>query len=199
MPIGNTTLNYQSRSSFYEDWNKEETLPEVADIGQTYADIIRGETQDYMKDYGDFEEALIASRKDTSLIDAVPEDVARESQKAKEIAERNRQRYGYQQTAIERDETGRSEQRGEALNLAGGLTNARVAQKEQNYQTMAGLINIGSDSYSQNINSLSKASAGQTERMNAYKAAKGSHKASMISTGATLGSAAILAAFGFGF
>ena len=186
MPIGNTTLNYQSRSSFYEDWNKEETLPEVADIGQTYADIIRGET-------------LIASRKDTSLIDAVPEDVARESQKAKEIAERNRQRYGYQQTAIERDETGRSEQRGEALNLAGGLTNARVAQKEQNYQTMAGLINIGADSYSQNINSLSKASAGQTERMNAYKAAKGSHKASMISTGATLGSAAILAAFGFGF
>jgi hypothetical protein len=188
------TLNYNANSNKYSDWSTS-NLPAVNDPSQAYANIIKGESADYMKDYGAFEEALIAARKDTSLIDAVPEQIETQTRLSGEIAERNRARYGYTRTAAEQSEAGRSLQRQGNLGLAGGLTNARIAQKEQNYQTMAGLINIGADSYSQNINALSSASAGHVERMNAYKMAKAQHKSNMIGTVASLGSAAIMGAF----
>lgn len=198
MPVGDYRqkdkigrLSYSANNSNYS----MNMLPTVHDPSQAYADIIRGETEDYMKDYDEFERALAATISDTSLIDAVPEQVETQTRLSKEIAERNRARYGYDRTAAEQQEVVRSQQRGAALGLAGGLTNARIAQKEQNYQTMASLINIGADSYSQNINALSQASAGHTERMNAYKMAKAQHKSNMIGTAASLGSAVILGAF----
>ena len=183
-------LSYSANNANYMDM-----IPTVHDPSQAYADIIKGEYEDYMKDYDEFERALAASTRDTSLIDAVPEQIETQTRLSKEIAERNRARYGYDRTAAEQAEVVRSQQRGAALGLAGGLTNARIAQKEQNYQTMAGLINIGADSYSQNINALSQASAGHTERANAYKMAKAQHKSNMVGTVSSLGSAVILGAF----
>ena len=200
MPIGDHrsqqkqgTLEYGGNSSLYNSYQ----MPAVQDPGAAYEQIMRTESADYMADYGAFEEALVQARQDTSLIDAAPEVAATQTRLAGEIAERNRQRYGYNQTAVEESEAERSLQRQGALSLAGGLTNARVAQKEQNYQTMAGLINIGSDSYSQNIGALSSASAGYRERQEAYKNARAQQKASTVSTVASLGSAAIMA-FAFG-
>ena len=122
-------LNYDTDK--YADWN-EYSLPTVNDPEQTFADIMLGEQRDYMKDFAAFEESLVAARDDTSLIDAVPEDVAMQAQKAREIAERNKRRFGVTSTAVEEREAERSLQRGETLGLAGGLTNARIAQKEQN-------------------------------------------------------------------
>ena len=58
------------------------------------------------------------------------------------IYERNRQRYGYEQTAVEASESQRASQRGEALNLAGGKNTARLAQRERNRALLADLINI---------------------------------------------------------
>ena len=188
------TLNYGANSNAYSDWDTS-NLPGVGDPSQAYANIIKGESADYMKDYGAFEEALAASVKDTSLIDAAPEQIETQTRIAKEVAERNRKRYGYTRTAAEQSEADRSQQRQATLGLAGGLTNARIAQKDQNYKTMAGLINIGADSYSQNMNALSSASAGHVERANAYKMAKASHKANMIGSVASLGSAAIMGMF----
>ena len=43
-------------------------LPNVEDPEQVYADITRSDYEDYVRDYRDFEERLIDSRNDTSLI-----------------------------------------------------------------------------------------------------------------------------------
>lgn len=133
--------------------------------------------ESYITNFRDFENALVAARDDTSLIDAVPEDVARESQKAKDIAERNRGRYGYQQTAIERDESGRASQRGEALNLAGGLTNARLAQREQNMKMLGDLINIGQGVNRSSLSQLAVADENASMRKNSYQQAQAQSKA----------------------
>ena len=76
------TLSYSANNANYMNM-----LPTVHDPSQAYASIIRGETEDYMKDYDEFERALASSISDTSLIDAVPEQVETQTRISKEIAE----------------------------------------------------------------------------------------------------------------
>ena len=102
-------LNYDTDK--YAEWNQY-SLPTVNDPEQTFANIMLGEQRDYMKDFAAFEESLVAARDDTSLIDAVPEDVAMQTKKAREIAERNKRRFGVTSTAVEEREAERSLQRG---------------------------------------------------------------------------------------
>lgn len=132
--------------------------------------------QRYIRNYRDFEEALIQSRQDTSLIDAVPEDVETQTRLAREIGERNKQRYGYTSTAVEESEAERDLQRGGALNLAGGLTNARLAQREQNMKLLGDLINIGQGVNRSSLSQLATADENTTMRKNAYQQAKAQHK-----------------------
>ena len=75
-------------------------------------------------------------------------------------------------------------------------TNELKLQKEQNYKTMAGLMNVAANAYSSNINALSGASAGQVARKNAYDQAQAAYKSNVYGTIGSLGSVAILAAFG---
>jgi hypothetical protein len=166
------TLDYENTQSGYNS----SSLPSVSDPDKTMGDVSKQQYDSYITNFRDFENALVSARDDTSLIDAVPEDVARESQKAKDIAERNRGRYGYQQTAIERDESGRASQRGEALNLAGGLTNARLAQREQNMKMLGDLINIGQGVNRSSLSQLGTAGENAVMRKNSYQQAQAQSK-----------------------
>jgi hypothetical protein len=152
-------------------------LPSVADPEQTFADISKNQYMTQTREFGPFEDALISTLDDTSLIDAVPEDVERQGEIAKGIASRNRQRYGYQQTGVEAQESGRAFQRSQSLNLAGGKNNARIAQRERNRSLLADLINIGQDQNRSSLSMLGTAAENAVARDNAFTQAQASAKA----------------------
>ena len=148
--------------------------------------------QRYISNYRDFEEALIQSRQDTSLIDAVPGDIEQQTEIAKGIAERNKRRYGYNQTAVEARESQRESQRGASLGLAGGLTNARLAQRESNMRMLGDLINIGQGVNRSSLQQLGVADENTTARKNAYTQAKAAHKSQTMGMLGSLGAMAIM-------
>ena len=148
--------------------------------------------QRYVRNYRDFEEALIQSRQDTSLIDAVPGDVEQQTEIAKGIAERNRQRYGYNQTAVEARESQRESERGASLGLAGGLTNARLAQREANMRVLGDLINIGQGVNRSALQQLGAAGENEAARNNAYTQAKAQHKSQTMGMLGSLGAMAMM-------
>ena len=93
------------------------------------------------------------------------------------MAERNRQRYGYEQTAAEQSESERASQRGQATNLAGGQNTARLAQRERNRALLADLINIGQDQNRSSLGMLGTAAENAVARANAFRQAQAQAKA----------------------
>ena len=183
------TLDYTNTQTGYS----ASSLPPVSDPDKTMANVAQSQYESYITNFRDFENALIAARDDTSLIDAVPEDVETQTRLAKEIAERNRKRYGYTSTMAEEAEAERDIQRGAALNLAGGLTNARLAQREQNMQLLGDLINIGQGVNRSSLSQLGSAGENAVMRRNAFEQAKAQSKAQRNSMIGSMGTA--LAAF----
>jgi len=152
-------------------------LPGVSDPDKTMADVATGQYERYISGYRDFEEALIKARNDTSLIDAAREDAPEQARIASEAAARNRSRFGLTQTAVQARETQRAEQRGAATNLAGGLNNARLAQRDANKRLLGDLINIGQGVNRSSLSQLGAAGENAVARKNAYQNAKAQHKA----------------------
>jgi hypothetical protein len=169
-------------------------LPEVSDPEKVYADISRQDYENYVRDFRGFEERLISAKDDTSLIDQAREDAVKQTQIAREIQQRNLERYGGAGLSVaQRQEQLRAIQRGGQLNLAGGLNNALIQQREINQRTLADLINIGQGVNRSAISGLGDASAMAANRAAAYKNAKAQHTSNMIGLGSGLASAAILA------
>jgi len=169
-------------------------LPEVSDPEKVYADITRQDYENYLRDFGGFEERLIAARDDTSLIDQAREDTLKQSEIARQIQQRNIERYGGAGLSMaQRQEQQRALQRGGQLNLAGGLNNALIQQREINQKTLADLINIGQGVNRSSLQGLGDASAMAANREAAYKNAKAQHTSNMMGMGAGLASAAIIA------
>ena len=152
-------------------------LPSVSDPDKTMANVARSQHERYIQNYRGFEEALIKARNDTSLIDAAREDAPEQARIASEAAARNRSRYGLTQTAVQARETQRAEQRGEAINLAGGLNNARLAQRDANKRLLGDLINIGQGVNRSSLSQLGAAGENAVARKNAYQQARAQHKA----------------------
>lgn len=152
-------------------------LPGVSDPDKTMADVAQGQYERYISGYRNFEEALIAARNDTSLIDAAREDAPEQARIASEAAARNRSRFGLTQTAVQARETQRAEQRGAAINLAGGLNNARLAQRDANKRLLGDLINIGQGVNRSSLSQLGAAGENAVARKNAYQQARAQHKA----------------------
>ena len=167
------TLDYENTQSGYNS----SSLPSVSDPDKTMANVAQSQYDSYITNFRDFENALISARDDTSLIDAVPEDVETQTRLAREIAGRNKQRYGYTSTAAEESEAERDIQRGAALNLAGGLTNARLAQREQNMQLLGDLINIGQGVNRSSLSQLGTAGENAVMRKNSFQQAQAQSKA----------------------
>ncbi len=177
----------------YNDFSTS-SLPEVTDPEKTFADITRSDYENYVRDFRQFEEDLIDARDDTSLIDQASVDAQNQARIAREIQQRNIERYGGAGlTAVQRQEQAKALSLGASTNLSGMLNNARIAQREVNQSTLADLINIGQGVNRSAVSGLGDASAMAANKRNAYKNAKASHKNQMTSLGGSLASAAILA------
>jgi len=193
-PGGNTgpaigTLDYSTNQGY-----SASQLPGVTDPEQTMSDVAKGQHERYIRNFRGFEEALIAAKDDTSLIDAAREDAPEQARIAREVAMRQRQRYGLTQTAVEARETQRASQRGEAINLAGGLNEARLAQRDANRRLLGDLINIGQGVNRSSLSQLGTAAENATARKNAYTQAKAQHKAQTWGMVGSLGATALMAA-----
>ena len=169
-------------------------LPQVTDPEQTYADITRSDYENYVRDYRDFENRLLDARDDTSLVDRAETDAAEQNRIAREIQQRNIERYGGAGlTAVQRQEQAKALSLGGATNQAGMLNNARIAQREINQATLADLINIGQGVNRNALQGLGDASAMAARKESAYRSAKAAHKSQMIGLAGSLGTAALLA------
>ena len=171
-------------------------LPTVDDPRATMAAITRGEYNDYVRDFQDFELELIEkARTDTSLIDSAREDSAMASQISGQVADRNIGRYGTQLTPAQLQQQQGSLQRSTALGSIQALSDARIAQRETNQTLLADLINIGQGVNRSSQSQLASAASDQSAREQAYKNAKAQSKAQTYQTVGSLASAAIIAAF----
>ena len=169
-------------------------LPAVDDPAEAYAQITRGEYNDFMNNYASFEEDLLnRAQTDTSLIDQAREDSAMAGDISKGIAARNASRYGGRLTPAQQRATTRSIDRGTALGAVQSLSNARIAQNEANTALAADLINIGQGLNRTSQTQLGNAVQDQKSREMAYDNAQAAHKAQTYSTLGTLGAMAIFA------
>ena len=156
------------------------SLPEVTDPEATYAGITRQDYENYVRDYRGFEESLIDAKDDTSLIDQASVDSANQTRIAREVQQRNIERYGGAGlTAVQRQEQAKALNLGASTNLTGSLNNARIGQREVNQATLADLINIGQGVNRSAVSGLGDASAMAANKRNAYANAKASHKNQM--------------------
>ena len=185
--------DYQSNMAQTRSYSTS-TLPSVDDPEKAFADITRQDYENYVRDYRQFENELIAAKDDTSLIDRAPEDAAKQAEIARGVQERNISRYGGAGLSIaQRQEQQRALQRQGQLGLAGGLNTARVAQKDINQTTLADLINIGQGVNRSSLSSMGTASQNAAAKASAYKNAKAAHTSQMIGMGSSLAATAIMA------
>jgi hypothetical protein len=143
---------------------------EVKDPDKVFADVSKRQFDRYERDFKPFEKDLIArAQTDTSLVDAVPQDVEQQQKIAEDINRRNRERFGIESTAVLSEERQRALQRGGAVNLAGGLNNARLAQLNQNQKVLGDLINIGQGINRSSLSGLGAAAENAVARRNQYE------------------------------
>tara|TARA_Y100000361_G_scaffold31280_1_gene26169 strand:+ start:816 stop:1451 length:636 start_codon:yes stop_codon:yes gene_type:complete len=172
------------------------SLPVVTDPEKTFASITRGEYEDYVRDYRDFElDQIRKAQTDTSLIDSAREDAATANRLAGQVAERNLSRYGANLTPAQRKQQERGLQRASTLGSIQALSDSRIAQREANQALLADLINIGQDLNRSSQSQLGSAAADANSRRQAYEAAKANSKAQTYSMAGSLASSAIIAAF----
>jgi hypothetical protein len=158
-----------------------------------FADISRRDYESYLKDYRGFEQKILNSRNDTSLIDQSREDAKKQAGMVKGIQERNISRYGGAGLSnAQISEQGRQMQRGVNLGTVGGVNLARTAQRDINQATITDLIGIGQGMKSSALSALQDSSQLASQQRQAYSSAKAQHKANMMGTGAQLGSAALM-------
>lgn len=170
------------------------TLPEVKNPDKAYADLTRREYEDFVRNYGRFEDrAIRKAQTDTSLIDQAREDVGNAQALTAGIQQRNIDRYGGQLTAAQQREMGRALQRGNTLGGIQAMNDARIDQKELNQSMLSDLINIGQGVNRSSQSQLGQSAANATARKNAYQQAKAASKASTYQAVGSLATAAILA------
>ncbi len=186
----------QRNNPFMQDNDEVSRLPGVSDPEQTFAEITRGEFNDYVRDFEQFElDAIERAQNDTSLIDAAREDSAQAGQIAGQVAQRNLSRYGGQLTPAQQQQQSASLQRSTALGSIQALSDARIAQREANQALLADLIDIGQGVNRASQRQLGSAAADANARSQAYRNAKAQSQAQTYQTVGSLASAAILAAF----
>lgn len=167
-------------------------LPSVGDPDQAFADITRNEYLDFINNYGDFENDLIAqSQNDTSLIDQAREDVASASELTRGISQRNMSRYGGQLTPAQRQQMDRRLKQSNTLGGLQSVNDARIAQREANTGLLTELINIGQGVNETSQNQLGQSAANASARNQAYQNARAQSRANTYSTIGSLGAAAL--------
>ena len=182
----------QNTPTFYA--SNAVNLPVVSNADKAYADLTRREYQDFVANYGGFEDQLIKkAQTDTSLIDQAREDIAGASALTAGIQQRNIERYGGQLTRAQSQEMDRALQRGNTLGGIQAMNDARIQQKETNQALLADLINIGQGVNRASQSQLGQSAANEVSRKNAYQAAKAQSKSATYQAVGSLATAAILA------
>ena len=174
--------------------NSQNAAAQAGSADQIFANITRQQYEDFITNFGGFEDNLIErSKSDTSLVDQARLDTTKASGLTKGIADRNAARYGIglmpdqmkaRDTAIQRQNT---------LGGSDAINNARVAQKDLNTSLQDGLIDIGNGVQGTALGQLGSAAGDATARKNAYTQARAQSQANTYSTIGSLGAAAILA------
>lgn len=170
-------------------------LPAVTDPSATLASISRGQYDDFVTNFGQFESDLInRARTDTSIVDQAREDAPKATALSKAIAKRNVSRYGAAldpatAAALERTQDVRG-----ALGQVQAVNDARTDQDTVNSELASRLIDIGNGVQSGANQGLASSAANQSALNNAYRDARTASRNSTRSTLAGLGSLAILAA-----
>ena len=176
-----------------EDQYSVSNLPSVDNPEETFANITRGDYEDYLKNFRSFEEQLLALTNDTSLIDQAREDAPKQAKMSADIQKRNIERYGGAGLSnAQKQEQQRAGQRGASLNLAGNVNNARIEQRSVNDALLKELISVGQGVNQNALSGLGDASAMSAQRAAAYKNAKSQHHNNMVG----LGGAVLGAIFG---
>jgi len=182
----NTSIGSMDYKKTYGNYSNDE-LPEVSDPDAAYSQIAEDQYERYVRNYRDYENSLIESRNSTDLIDAAREDTPQQIALTKGIAQRNRQRYGYQQTGAEAQESQRAVQRGGSLAMASGVNNARLAQRDANQKLLGELINIGQGVNRSSLSQMSAAAGNAASRQQAYQNDKTAYKQQTAGFLGTLG------------
>ena len=159
-----------------------------------FADITRQQYEDFIANFGGFEDNLIArSKNDTSLVDQAKLDTTKAVGITKGIADRNASRYGIGIAPDQLKARDSNLQHQSALGGSDAINNARLAQKDLNTSLQDGLIDIGNGVQQSALGQLSSSAQTAAARNNAYTQAKAQSTANTYSTIGSLGAAAILA------
>ena len=189
---------YMGSASVSEGTNPYGTvggLSGVSDPEKAYAAITRGEYQDYVRDFRQYELDLIEKAStDTRLIDQAREDIAASQGQAAGVARRNVGRYGGQLTPAQQQQQQAQLQRANTLGGVQSIADARIAQREANQSLLGDLINIGQGVNRSSIDQMGNAATDANARQRAYEQSRAASKAQTAATVGALGSSAILAA-----
>lgn len=172
------------------------SLPEVSDPEETFAQITRGEYQDFVRDFGAFEDELIhRAQTDTTLVDQAKEDRGIAADVAAGVARRNAERYGGGSlTQAQLNEQKRALGRSATLGGVQSVNDSRLAQRDLNQSLLAGLIDIGQGVNQTSQAGLADAAANASQLDQQYQNARTQSRNNTIGTIASLGSAALIAA-----
>jgi len=160
------------------------SLPNVSDPEATYAAITRQDYNDYINNFRDFEERLLGQTDDQGLINRAREDQKTQNRIAREVQQRNIERYGGAGLSnAQRQQQQRTLQRGGQLAMANTSNNSRIQQREINNALLNELIGIGQGVNQSSLSGLGDASGMAAQRQAAYKNAKAQHHSNMTGLG----------------
>jgi len=165
------------------------------DPQQELSNLTQRDYDRFVEKFEPFEDALLAQRNSTKLVDQARLDSQTQARIAQGAAARNIERYGGAGlSAAQRQEQQRALQRGTSLSTVGTVNNARVAQREINQAITADLINIGQGVNRNAIGMLTSGAEMAQNRYQSYKNARANYSSQMKGMGAQIGSA-LLGAF----
>ena len=150
--------------------------------------------QRYLNVYRPKELELIEKAKtDTSLIDQAESDLETTNPLMQGVADRTASRYGATLTPMQQKQQKLTLDRGNLLGGIQGISDARIAQQDQNRALMGDLINIGQDVNRSSLGQMQAAATNEVNRKNANSAARAQRRAQNTQLAASIAMAAIFA------
>jgi len=160
-----STTGYNTTNMTGAGSNSAYTLPDVGNYSATYvaedaASTLKSEYEKYVQSTRPTSEIIDQRIKDLDLTSDVREDVEGSFDRTKDSMKRNRSRYGATLTPMEQIELDRGLQREEKSAIAGGLTNARVQERDMKDRLFSTKYNLELADYKEGLAGL--ASGGKT-------------------------------------
>lgn len=150
--------------------------------------------QRYLDVYRPKELELIEKAKtDTSLIDQAKSDLETTNPLMQGVADRTASRYGATLTPMQQKQQELTLDRGNLLGGIQGISDARIAQQDQNRALMGDLINIGQDVNRSSLGQMQAAATNEVNRKNANSAARAQRRAQNTQLAASVAMFAIFA------